>query len=259
MLGSLLGRLYRRAVNRVFGFDTILQDQVPPLVRRQVDNALRAFVAGELGKGLPVDVLLTARFLAAASSAAYFGEHMRMAPNLVQPEALLEFSLEQCSVAGLVMEFGVYQGKSLRIIADRTPQAVYGFDSFEGLPEDWTHFQKKGRFSLDGVAPQFSQPNVSLVPGWFDRTLPEFLAQHTGPARFVHIDSDLYSSAVTVLTALQGRLVPGTVILFDEYFNYPGWEHHEFKAFQEFIAASGLRYEYLGLASAASSVAVKIL
>jgi len=74
----------------------------------------------------------------------------------------------------------------------------------------------------------------------------------------VHVDSDLYSSAVTVLEGLASRVVAGTIILFDEYINYPGWEQDEFRAFQEFVARHGVAYEYIGFASSHHSVAVKI-
>jgi hypothetical protein len=196
--------------------------------------------------------------LASASAARYFLERMPLARNLVNQHDLIRFAMEQSEVEGLILQFGVYRGETLRVIAARTAQTVYGFDSFEGLPEDWTHFQRKGRFSLDGDLPVFEQTNVKLVRGWFENTLPLFLAEHTGAARFVHIDSDLYRSAVTVLSHLRSRIVSGTVILFDEYFNYPGWEHHEYCAFQEFIRDTGLGYEYLGFASSQQGVAVKI-
>lgn len=65
--------------------------------------------------------------------------------------------------------------------------------------------------------------------------------------------------AAAVLSGLKGRIVPGTMIVFDEYFNYPGWEQHEFRAFQEFVATTGLRYRYLGFASREQAVAVKIV
>jgi hypothetical protein len=259
MLGSLLGRLYRRAVGRILGLDALVEERMPEVVRDQLEITLRNFVRGKVGRDFPLDVALAARFLAAGSSAEYFAKHMRMAQNLGGSHALIEFALAQCRIDGLVLEFGVYEGKSLRLIAGLAAQTVYGFDSFEGLPEDWTHMQRKGRFSLDGVAPRFDEPNVELVPGWFDRTLPPFLAAHAGPVRFLHADADLYSSTETILGALRGRIVPGTVIVLNEYFNYPGWEHHEYRAFQEFIRDTGLRYEYLGFASAECAVAVRIL
>lgn len=262
MLGSVLGKLYRGIVGKVFGVDALVREGLA----RQIDARLPALIKAEIAAFLragteprtTLDVEQTAYFLASVSSAQYFLQHMRMARNLVRPDALIRFAMGECTVEGLIMEFGVYQGGSLRVIAGCTTQPVYGFDSFQGLPEDWTHHQRKGRFSLGGKLPVFEQPNVQLVPGWFEQTLPEFLTRHPGPARFIHVDCDLYSSAVTVLTRLKPHIVPGTVIVFDEYFNYPGWEHHEFRAFQEFIQESRLGYEYLGFASTRQGVAVKI-
>ena len=77
-----------------------------------------------------------------------------------------------------------------------------------------------------------------------------------GPVAFIHVDCDLYSSTKTILSLLAPRLVSGSVILFDEYFNYPNWEQHEFKAFQEFVAASAVKYTYLAFAR--QQVAVRI-
>ena len=74
----------------------------------------------------------------------------------------------------------------------------------------------------------------------------------------LHIDCDLYSSTNTVLTALADRIGVGCVIVFDEYFNYPGWESGEYRAFQEFIARTGLKYEYLVFNSRHEQVAVRI-
>ena len=78
--------------------------------------------------------------------------------------------------------------------------------------------------------------------GWFDDTLPGFLAEHDGPIAFLHVDGDLYSSARTVLDLCGPRLVEGSVVIFDEYFNFPGWEQHEHRAWQEFVAGSGIEF-----------------
>jgi len=195
---------------------------------------------------------------AAMRSGDYMVSRMMGANNLVGRAELLAFAVDQCGIPGLVMEFGVYRGASLAEIARRAGQTVHGFDSFEGLPKDWTYYQKRGRFGLGGVLPDLDGADAQLHKGWFEQTLPPFLLDHPGPARFVHIDCDLYSSTRTVLDLLAPRIVPGTVVLFDEYLNYPGWEQHEFRAFQEFVARTGIRYSYIGFASAASSVAVRI-
>jgi predicted O-methyltransferase YrrM len=200
-----------------------------------------------------------AYLLAGLGSARYMVEHMSGARNLVGRGALLDYALAQASIEGLVLEFGVYTGVSLRWIADRSPGfMVHGFDSFEGLPEDWTHIQKKGRFSLQGELPDVGASNVVLHKGWFENTLPAFLAEHPGPVRFAHIDCDLYSSSRTVLDQLEPRLATGTVLVFDEYLNYPGWEKHEHRAFRELIARTGRRYEYIAFASTTQCVAVRM-
>ena len=231
---------------------------------------IAAFVRGETQAALldllhdapkpprAIDYEWMAYLQASMSSARYFVEHMRLARNLREQMPLIEFALSECAIDGLVLEFGVYTGRTLAAIASQDPRIAHGFDSFEGLPEDWTHFQKKGRFSLDGAAPKFDAANIELHKGWFNDTLPPFLEKHTGPVRFLHVDSDLYSSAVTVLEGLHNRIVAGTIIVFDEYINYPGWEQDEFRAFREFVARHGVSYEYLGFASSHYSVAVKI-
>ncbi len=194
----------------------------------------------------------------AAAAARYAAERMTGARDLAGRAELLDFALAQCSVQGLVLEFGVFRGDSLQMIAKRCAQEVHGFDSFEGLPEDWTGGREKGRFSLGGELPAIKAANVVLHKGWFERTLPGFLASHPGPARFLHVDCDIYSSTRTALEQLAPRLVPGTIIVFDEYINYPGWREHEFRAFAEIVRQSGIAYSYLGYASAHESVAVRI-
>jgi hypothetical protein len=227
-------------------------------IREAVRAEINAFLREPLTHPAAVDFELIARLQAAASSADYMVAHMMNAQNLVRRAELLEFALGACTIDGLIMEFGVFRGESLRFIAKRVRQEVHGFDSFEGLPEDWTYFQKQGRFSLDGAIPEFAERNICVYKGWFEQTLPGFLAAHDGAARLLHIDCDIYSSTRTILELVAPRIVPGTVIVFDEYLNYPSWQAHEFRAFQEFVAAGNLRYRYAGFASSHSSVAVVV-
>jgi hypothetical protein len=102
------------------------------------------------------------------------------------------------------------------------------------------------------------RPNVHLIKGWFDQSLPVFLESHPEKVDFLHIDSDLYSSARTVLTLLRDRIEPGTAIVFNEFFNYPGWKNGEYKAFNEFISQTGLGYEWLSYCCYDEQVAVRI-
>jgi hypothetical protein len=173
---------------------------------------------------------------------------------------LLEYALSLCTVDGFYGEFGVYKGETLTFMADRIDKVAYGFDSFEGLPADWFLGVGQGYFSLQGQMPDLKarQQNVRLVKGWFNESVPEFAAQIDGPAAFLHIDCDLYESTKTIFDGLADRIVPGTVILFDEYLNYPGWQNHEVKAFREFCEAHKVRYRYVGFAPTMFSVAVVV-
>jgi hypothetical protein len=217
------------------------------------------------------DVEFVAWKLATETSAAYVNRNMhtvRMfksdkstARNDIEAKyALLEFALSKSDPKGLALEFGVHQGRSINFLSGVLPknQQIHGFDSFEGLPGEWIFGRGIGHFSTQGKLPEVP-PNVVLHQGWFDQTLPKFLETHPEHFGYVHIDSDLYSSAKCIFDVGRDRFVSGTVIVFDEYFNYPGWELNEFRAFQEFITATGKKYEYIGCAPRHYSVAVKLL
>jgi predicted O-methyltransferase YrrM len=147
------------------------------------------------------------------------------------------------SVSGMYMEFGVFKGATINFMAHLYPEKeIWGFDSFEGLPERWTG--NTSSFDAGGKLPEV-RSNVTLVRGWFDRTLPAWLVEHREPIAFVHIDCDVYSSTKIIFDGIGSQLQPGAIIVFDEYFGYPGWQHHEYRAFQEFVEANGIRYEYL--------------
>jgi hypothetical protein len=123
---------------------------------------------------------------------------------------------------------------------------VHGFDSFEGLPEDWRTGFKKGHFATKRI-PRFCS-NVLVHIGLFSDTIPGFIdnwGKRDSIVRFLHIDCDIYSSTKDVFNGLSSMIRLGTVIVFDEYFNYPGWEYGEFLAFKEFCKDQGRTYRYL--------------
>ncbi len=172
---------------------------------------------------------------------------------------VIDWALRTIPNQGLICEFGVFEGESINYIAKKLPnRTIFGFDSFEGLPEDWRTNFEHGAFSTGGRLPQVQQ-NVTLLKGWFDATLPGFAAEHSGPIAFLHIDCDLYSSTKCILQHLGSRLVPGSIIVFDEFFNYPGWEEHEFKAFSEFAAARSMNHKYLAYNSQHEQVALCVI
>ena len=172
--------------------------------------------------------------------------------------SLLRSALARAADFGLVMEFGVFTGRSIGVIAEAVGATVHGFDSFRGLPEDWIDGEAAGSYDSQGQLPEVPE-TVELHVGLFDETLPPFLREHSEPASFVHLDCDLYASTRSVLDILNRRLIPGTILVFDEYFAYSGWRDHEFRAFQEYIERSGKPYEYLAFGVFTRQAAVRLL
>lgn len=166
-------------------------------------------------------------------------------PHLPSRFELFEIALGRVTgTAPLYLEFGVYEGGTLRWWTENltAPDAHFiGFDSFEGLPEQWNKHNPPGTFAVAEI-PQFDDPRVSLQAGWFDQTLPG-LELPKYDQLIVNIDSDLYSSASFVLRELESALVPGTLLYFDEL----GDRDHELRALREFMTRTGIKLEPLGM------------
>ena len=227
--------------------------QVMPLFKRTLSEFIfRRFMLKHYASNLLVDMNLEAK----KSTLEYIQKHMVDAPYFEKHPALVRFALQQVDRDGLVLEFGVGRGKSMRWIAPEVNGTVHGFDSFEGIQEHWNG-NPIGSFAQKKL-PKVPD-NVEFHVGYFDATLPGFLEEHTGPVAFLHVDCDLYSSTVTIFDALGERLQPGAIVLFDEYYNFHRWQQHEFRAFQEFVEKSGVRYEYIGFSVTGQQVVVRIL
>ena len=206
------------------------------------------------------DLWLDLAIAAKRESVEYIRAHMPAAQVLADRYHLLDFALATAPATGMVLEFGVEKGLSINCIARRTQQLVHGFDSFQGLPQRWAGTREgQGAFDRKGRLPRVAG-NVRLHVGWFDATLPAFLATlpPDDTVALLHIDCDIYDSTRTVFEHLEPRIVPGSVIVFDEYFNYPGWQQHEFRAFQEFVARGGRSYDYIGFSAERGHVAVRM-
>jgi hypothetical protein len=160
---------------------------------------------------------------------------------------------------GIIAEFGVWKGESINFFAKNCPRAkVFGFDSFEGLEEDWYGFRiQKGFFNMNGQLPK-CESNVTLVKGWFEDTLPKFCEElQQEIILLLHMDADTYKPTAYVLNSLLSNLGRGTIVIFDEYFGYPNFRQHEFKAWQEFVNSNGINYAYIGYTE--MQVAIEIL
>jgi hypothetical protein len=184
-------------------------------------------------------------------SANYAEENMQNALVFFdeRKEKMILFALQEMERNGYIAEFGVWEGNTVNLIArNLTDKTIYGFDSFNGLPENWSGWDgAKGRFDLKGILPEVL-PNVELVKGLFDESLPKWLETHKDFFSLLIIDSDLYSSANTILNNIgTDQIKDGTLILFDEYFGYINWRNHEFKAWQEFVKNHNIEYDYLAI------------
>ncbi len=238
MLGSVLRWGFERLV-RAVGLRDLIREEVEAGVLRSMRN---------IDYGLHT--------LAILDSAKFVYEHIPLHKRFTVQELRIE-ALNMAPAEGLILEFGVYSGRSINALAAHTDRTIYGFDSFEGLPDAWSQLGP-GAFKLS--KPPEVASNVKLVVGWFDDTLPGFLSEHSGPVAFLHLDCDLYASTKTVLAALRDRIHAGTVIVLDDFFTEPGWQREQHKAFFEFVTAENWAFEYIGysVTTPSSSAALRL-
>jgi hypothetical protein len=211
-----------------------------------------------VGHGIPATTVIRELEKRTAEECAdYVESRMPRALQFEHRKDLWDHAVRMSGRSGLFAEFGVWKGRSINHIAGRIkPSAIYGFDSFEGLQEDWAGWREtKGAFDLGGKPPRV-EPNVRLVKGRFEETLPGFLAGNPLAFSFVHIDCDTHEAAKTVLGLIGDRIQVGTVLVFDEYFGYRGWKIGEFAAWQDFVREHGVVYEYLAYSTQPVSLRV---
>jgi hypothetical protein len=161
----------------------------------------------------------------------------------------IKFSVDKALLDGLWLEFGVASGETTRKYVEFMPnnlKPLFGFDSFHGLPEDWA-LHRKGAFSSDGIVPQIE--GAEMIVGMFDETLSSFISKQEKNISVLVIDCDLYSSTKTIFDNCKHKIIPGTVIIFDELHNgdgiYHDWEKHEYKAFMELIKEKNVEFNWL--------------
>ena len=196
----------------------------------------------------------TERSRDASARTARAMELIGAAPSFRTRWHLIDHCVEVRPEEGLVLEFGVAAGMSIRYLGQRVSR-VYGFDSFAGLPEEsdaWV----KGQFAQASLP--IVPDNVELIVGWYDETLEGFLDEHAQPIGLLHIDCDIYSSTKLIFDLVRDRFVPGTVILFDELWRYGGWENHEWRALEECLLDQGVSVRFIGHLDAGPQVALQI-
>jgi hypothetical protein len=157
------------------------------------------------------------------------------------------------------LEFGVYEGASIDLWSALNQNAgsrFFGFDSFEGLPEDWHSGKRKGAFSTGGKSPESADPRVRFVTGWFQQSLRGFMASYSPQSPLViHLDCDLYSSTLYCLTTLDPVIAQGTLIVLDDFFD----ALHVYRALTDYCSAYVRQYEILARTHQLGQVAIRML
>jgi Macrocin-O-methyltransferase (TylF) len=156
----------------------------------------------------------------------------------------------------LYLEFGVAKGASITRWAElltNPTSSLHGFDSFLGLPHDWSlEGHPQGYFSTGGRPPRVDDPRIEFFPGWFEETLPAYQwPEHE--TLVVMMDADLYSSTAFVLEQLKSRLAPRSFLYFDQF-------HHrcdELRAFAELLEDPSMRFELAVASRDMSSLAFR--
>jgi len=154
------------------------------------------------------------------------------------------------------LEFGIFVGTSINFFS-KYVKKIYGFDSFEGLKEDWVGFvQPAGTFNLNKKIPKLNS-NVVPIVGWVQDTLDNFLKKEKPRINFVHLDMDTYETTKFILEKIKPYLISNSIIVFDELYNYPGWQFGEFKALKEIFNES--EYQYIAFSKEGSEAVIKFL
>jgi hypothetical protein len=223
--------------------------QVRSLAKQVADMAVVRPVGYVVRRlGFRQDVITRVKLLAADDSARYVLDTMMPCGIYDARYPLFDLTLSKIPATGLLLEFGVFNGRSINYVGKRVGgRPRFGFDSFEGLAEDWvgTGLLKRS-FDRGGTLPKVVD-NVTLVKGWFNQTLPPFLDANPGPIAFAHLDADTYESTRYVLDRIAPRFKVGTVLQFDEYLGYPGWRFGEYLAWKQVCAEHRIKYRYLGV------------
>ena len=205
-----------------------------------------------------LDIRKFAQIVAGLEAGEFYCEHLYNVPffqNYVDHVAAMAGRAASFG-NGLILEFGVASGVTLRAIAGTIGREAVGFDSFKGLPTDWREGVAAGAFAC---SPPELPLNASLKIGMIEDTLPRFLAEHpTSEINFIHVDTDLYEPAKQILELCEPRLQKA-IIVFDELINFPGWRDHEWKALSEFMTRNSgtFDFEYVGLGGTAA-VSLKV-
>ena len=152
-------------------------------------------------------------------------------------------------------EFGVWRAEAFKYLI-RTFKKGYGFDTFEGLPEDW-HDEKAGTYSSEGNIPEIH--GGTFIVGRFEDTLHDFFSKNRPKASIINFDADLYSSTICALNSAKPVIDQHTILIFDEFIINENWEQDEYRALREFCNNNHYNYEVLAISFFTKQVAVRVI
>ena len=169
--------------------------------------------------------------------------------------ALFDRMVELSKKARPFYEYGVWRGEAFQYLI-KTFKKGYGFDTFEGIPEDW-HDEKAGTYSSDGNIPQIE--GGEFIVGKFADTLPGFFSEPRPMASIINFDADLYSSTICALNFSKPVIDEHTILIFDEFIINKNWEQDEYKALNEFCLNNNFTYEVLAISFSTKQAAVRLI
>ena len=195
----------------------------------------------------------------------FFEREMKQSKIFLNPADVRKFSIFSAlnnsqSKDLLYLEFGVFKAESINFFGNFLSKynlKIYGFDSFRGLDEDYflNDYKPKGTFNLKGKIPKVLK-NVEIIPGKVQSTLDEFLKnKNKKKIIFAHFDMDLYEPTKFALQKIKPFLQKGSIILFDQFYGFPNWQEHEYKALIDVIDKKEFKY----IAFGEEEVAIEII
>ena len=194
----------------------------------------------------------------------YFKDHFKKSVLFRNESAIREYAIQTSLLNDknkdhYYLEFGVWEGESANYFS-KFVNKFYCFDSFEGLKEDWLGvLDRPARtFNLNKKIPNLNS-NIEPVIGWVEDTLNDFLKKHNPKINFIHFDMDTYSPTKYCLERIKPYLVNNSILIFDEMYNYAGWQEGEFKALKEVFNDNEIEYRAFNLDSYQCVVQIKLI
>ena len=187
---------------------------------------------------------LNKSYLRSPEASCFVDKNFSYALPVLSDSEVIRIGSDNVSIDGEYLVFGVGSGKAVNFLAALNPTlTIYGFDSF---------LHKKP------VTPFLH--NVSIIEGQFKESLPLFFQKTllTKQIAFLYINCHSYRSTRDVFIWLRDHLADRSIIVFDEFYNFPGFENEEYKAFEEFLVENEFDVEYLSYNTENEQVAVRL-